>query len=200
MTSMTHAMTDTLPTTSAPSQRRGRLMLLLIAVICLLPLLAALYLRFVSPPAPATMAGTALAPAAFPFAALRQPNGQPLTVPEVADHWWVVQVLPGQCDADCAQSLYYSRQARTAQGKHMERVQRLWILSDSQAPGAELLAQHPDLQLATISDRKALAGLLDPSATAALWLVDRRGLLVFRYAADTEPKRFIKELSKLIKL
>jgi hypothetical protein len=30
-------------------------------------------------------------------------------------------------------------------------------------------------------------------------LVDRRGLLVFRYADDPEPKAFIRELGKLIK-
>jgi hypothetical protein len=35
------------------------------------------------------------------------------------------------CEAYCEQKLYFMRQVRRAQGKDMDRVERLWVLTDS---------------------------------------------------------------------
>lgn len=183
----------------SPAERRnGRLIMLTIAAISVLPLLAALYFRFVSPPTVAEIVGQPLTPTAFPFAAMQRLDGAAIEHPEVSGKWLMVFASSGACDERCRQVLYLTRQARTAQGRNMARLERVWVIVDGAAPTAELLAQHPDLVLA-----KAAGPELLPAIGGAngyhINLVDRRGMLVFRYADSVEPKAFIRELGKLIK-
>lgn len=187
-------MTDSsLPT---PVRRSGRWALLAIALVCVLPLLAALYFRFISPPEVTTLVGHALQPAAFPYAAVQRMDGQSLAHPAVGERWMVVHAGSGACDSICRDALYLTRQARTAQGRNMERIQRAWIVVDATLPAADLLALHPDLLLLKPVDRRAIEVFAAPGA---IHLVDRRGFVVFRYAPTVDPKAFIRELSKLVK-
>lgn len=181
---------------SIPTRRSGRWILLAIALVCVFPLLAALYFRFVAPPEPTTLVGQPLAPTAFPFGAVQRLDGQPLDHAEVAERWMVVHAGSGICDSICRDALYLTRQARTAQGRNMERIQRVWIIVDGAQPAADLLALHSDLQLLKPLDRRAMDAFM---AGGAIHLVDRRGFVVFRYAPTVEPKAFIRELGKLVK-
>lgn len=174
----------------------GRWVLLAIAVVCVLPLLAALYFRFVSPPEPTTLVGQPLEPTAFPFVAVQRLDGQPLAHPEVAERWMVVHAGSGVCDAICRDALYLTRQARTAQGRNMDRIQRVWIIVDAAQPPADMLALHPDLLLLKTVNRRAIETFM---AAGVIHLVDRRGFVVFRYAPTVDPKVFILELGKLVK-
>ena len=54
--------------------------------------------------------------------------------------WVLVQFDGGACDAGCERKLYFMRQVRRAQGKEMQRVARLWLLTDAVQPRPELLA------------------------------------------------------------
>jgi hypothetical protein len=170
--------------------------LLAIALVCILPLLAALYFRFVSPPEATSMVGQALTPVAFPYASVQRMDGQPMAHLEVSERWMVVHAGSGLCDPTCRDALYLTRQSRTAQGRNMERIQRVWIITDATPPAADLLAQHPDLLLLKPLDRQAINAF---EAGAAIHLVDRRGFVVFRYAPSSDPKAFIRELGKLVK-
>ena len=80
----------------------------------------------------------------------------------------------------------------------MARIDRLWLITDAVVPAADLMAAHPDLVVIKATDGKVLQ-FLGGSERRYINLVDRRGLLVFRYADDPEPKAFIRELGKLIK-
>lgn len=184
------------PATSTPL--KGKLIVLAIVVVGILPLFAALYFRFVSPPPAAATVGQALDPVVLPFASLRQLSGAPLERPEVADKWLMLFASPGACDERCQHALYLTRQARLAQGRNMTRIERLWLITDAQTPPADLLAAHPDLVVVKALDAKVLH-LLGASRTRHIHLADRRGFLVFRYADDPEAKAFIRELGKLIK-
>ncbi|EXI91289.1 MAG: hypothetical protein AW11_00100 [Candidatus Accumulibacter regalis] len=180
-------------------QRKGRLTLLAVVAVCVLPLLAALYFRFVSPPEAAAMVGQPLAePVQLPFEMLQRWDGAVIEHPEVSGRWLAIFAAPGACDERCQHTLYLTRQARTAQGRNMARLERLWLITDGTAPATELLAAHPDLVLVKASDEKVLA-LLGGADARKINLVDRRGFLVFRYPDDAEPKGFIRELGKLIK-
>jgi hypothetical protein len=178
----------------------GRWIVLAIAAVCLLPLAAAMYLRFVSPPSPAVLAATPLAPFEFPFARLRQTDGQALQRPAVSEQWLVVYAAPGACAQACRDALYLTRQARAAQGRNMARIQRIWI-TDGTSPEANLLAAHPDLRLLQTSDPDVLQppGQEPVVGAPSIYLVDRRGFVVFRYASTVDPAAFIRELGKLVK-
>lgn len=177
---------------------KGRLILLAIVAIGVLPLLAALYFRYVSPPEVIATVGQPLEPVRLPFELLQRTDGQKLEHPEVGGKWLVVLAAPGSCDERCQHALYLTRQARTAQGRNMARIDRLWLVTDAVAPAAELMAAHPDLVLIRATDGRVLQ-LLGGGERRYINLVDRRGLLVFRYSDDPEPKAFIRELGKLIK-
>lgn len=186
------------PAAAPRSQLKGRLILLAIVAIGVLPLLAALYFRYVSPPAVKATVGQPLDPARLPFELLQRADGTKLEHPEVSGKWLVILAAPGACDKRCQQALYLTRQARTAQGRNMARVDRLWLITDAATPAADLMAAHPDLILIKATDGKVLQ-LLGGGERRYINLVDRRGLLVFRYGDDPEPKAFIRELGKLIK-
>ncbi|MBP9804089.1 MAG: hypothetical protein KBE22_04185 [Candidatus Accumulibacter sp.] len=184
---------------SAALQRKGRLTLLAIVVVCVLPLLGALYFRYVSPPAVKATEGRPLAPPVpLAFDTLERLDGAPLEHPEVSGTWLVIFAAPGACDARCLHTLYLTRQARTAQGRNMARVNRLWVVTDATTPTASLLSEHPDLTVVKARDA-SLMQLLGGTESRDINLVDRRGLVVFRYPDDPEPKAFIRELGKLIK-
>jgi hypothetical protein len=189
------------PATSAAAPRgqfKGRLILLAIVAIGVLPLLAALYFRYVSPPEVTATVGQPLDPVRLPFELLQRADGAQLKHPEVSGKWLVILAAPGNCDERCRHALYLTRQARTAQGRNMARIDRLWLITDGTEPTAELMTAHPDLVLIRATDGKVLQ-LLGGGERRYINLVDRRGQLVFRYADDSEPKAFIRELGKLIK-
>lgn len=183
---------------AAHGQLKGRLILLAIVAIGVLPLLAALYFRYVSPPEVKATTGQPLEPVRLPFELLQRTDGVALEHPEVSGKWLVIFAAPGSCDERCQHALYLTRQARTAQGRNMARVDRLWLVTDATPPAHDLLAAHPDLVLIKATDGRVLQ-LLGGGERRYINLVDRRGLLVFRYADDPEPKAFIRELGKLIK-
>jgi hypothetical protein len=190
---------DTPPASSAArGQFKGRLILLAIVAIGVLPLLAALYFRYVSPPEVKATVGQPLDPVRMPFELLQRADGAKLDHPEVSGKWLVILAAPGSCDQRCQHALYLTRQARTAQGRNIARIDRLWLVTDATPPATDLMAAHPDLVLIRATDGKVLQ-LLGGSERRYINLVDRRGLLVFRYADDPEPKAFIQELGKLIK-
>lgn len=192
-------ITDPAAIAAAPhGQLKGRLILLAIVAIGVLPLLAALYFRYVSPPEVKATTGQPLAPVRLPFELLQRADGVALEHPEVSGKWLVIFAAPGGCDERCQHALYLTRQARTAQGRNMARVDRLWLVTDATPPAHDLLAAHPDLVLIKATDGKVLQ-LLGGGERRYINLVDRRGLLVFRYSDDPEPKAFIRELGKLIK-
>jgi len=186
-------------TAATPSARRkGRWILLAIVAIGALPLLAALYFRYVSPPQVRATVGQPLVPLPLPFDLLQRKDGAALEHPEVGGKWLVIFAAPGGCDERCQRTLYLTRQARTAQGRNMARIERLWLITDAVTPAAGLIAAHPDLVLIKATEAKVLQ-LLGGSDSRHINLVDRRGLLVFRYSDDPEPKAFIRELGKLIR-
>ncbi|MCF8177157.1 MAG: hypothetical protein K9J74_01495 [Sulfuritalea sp.] len=180
------------------NQKRGRLILLAIFAVGILPLLAALYFRYVSPPMVKAIVGEQLDPVPLPFKFLQRADGTALEHPEVSGKWLVIFAAPGSCDERCQHTLYLTRQARTAQGRNMARVERLWLITDTATPSTELLNAHPDLTLIKSTD-DAVFKYLGGREGRKINLVDRRGLLVFRYTEAPEPKAFLRELGKLIK-
>lgn len=185
--------------TAAPrTSRQGRLILSAIVAIGLLPLLAALYFRYVSPPELRAIVGQPLDPVRLPFELLRRTDGSVPAHPEVSGKWLLIVAAPGACDERCRHVLHLTRQGRTAQGRNMARLDRLWLVTDATAPAPDLMLAHPDLATIRTTDGKVLE-LLGGGDRPYINLVDRRGLLVFRYPDNPEPKAFISELGKLIK-
>ena len=109
--------------------------------------------------------------------------------------WVLVSFDKAACDAYCERKLYFMRQVRRAQGKEMERVERLWVLTDAGKPRAELLPGIEGTRLGGFS-----AEGFPGSPADHIYLVDPLGNLVLRFPRDPDPSRMIKDLQRLLKV
>ena len=110
--------------------------------------------------------------------------------------WLLVMVDSARCDAWCERKLYYLRQLWRAQGKDMDRVERLWLVSDDGKPRDELLQAAEGIRV-----ERALKLEAFPGAPADhVYLVDPFGNLMLRWSRDADPSRMLKDLQRLLKV
>jgi len=166
--------------------RRGRIKLALLAAFFILPAAASWVVwRFELVPGITGNYGTLLPPRPV----------LPEKLAPLKGRWVLVQFDGGACTAACERKLYIVRQVRKAQGKDMERIDRLWLLTDSGRPRAELVAALDGGHIAAADAEllKALPNLAD------VYLVDPLGNLMMRFPADADPTKMIKDLQRLLK-
>ena len=99
------------------------------------------------------------------------------------------------CADACERKLYIVRQVRRAQGKEMDRIDRLWLLTDRGQPRAELVAALEGGHIVA-ADAQLLKALPN---TADIYLVDPLGNLMMRFPAEADPAKMIKDLQRLLK-
>lgn len=109
--------------------------------------------------------------------------------------WVLVTADAAACSAACERKLYIVRQVRKAQGKEMERIDRMWLLTDGGKPRAELVAALEGGHIA-LADAPLLKALPD---SADIYLVDPLGNLMMRFPAEADPQKMIKDLQRLLK-
>ncbi|MGH8691192.1 MAG: SCO family protein [Burkholderiales bacterium] len=106
--------------------------------------------------------------------------------------WVLVSFDAAACDAYCEKKLYFMRQVRRAQGKEMDRVERLWVLTDAGKPRSELLAAIEGTRIQGL-------GAFEGNAADHIYLVDPLGNLMMRFPRDPDPSRMVKDLQRLLK-
>ncbi len=182
-------------------RRRGRLMLVGVAVVFLGPLVAAFLLYFGSGWSPKGSAehGVLILPARpMPDIAL---SSEDATV-RLRDRWTLLIVEPAACDEHCREALYETRQLRRALGKEMDRVQRVWISTGGQADSGFVGSEHPDLVVVD-GARPVVAKLIAVigSHTAGeIFLVDPHGNLMMRFPPGTGMRAIHTDLKRLLKV
>ena len=168
--------------------RRGRAKLALLALFFLLPVGASWLIWWLDlvPAAPGN------------YGTLLQPH--PVVLPAAGDlkgRWVLVQFDGGACDSRCERKLYVMRQVRRAQGREMQRMARLWLLTDAAQPRAELLAAIEGTVLAPAGAARGFPA--DPSVADCIYLVDPLGNLMMRFPREPDPSRMIKDLQRLLR-
>ena len=108
--------------------------------------------------------------------------------------WVLVTFDAAACDAYCEKKLYIVRQVRRAQGKDMDRVERLWGLTDDAKPRAELLAAIEGTRVASFPPQG-----FPGNAADHIYMIDPLGNLMMRYPRDPDPSKMIKDLQRLLK-
>jgi hypothetical protein len=131
-------------------------------------------------------------------------------------HWWMVYLMPEQCDAACKNSLYQMRQVHIALGPEQSRVARLLISTSAlSAENAELIkTEFPKLRVAQTSaaDLQALFDSvsdheLKTQQAGRIYLVDTMGAMFMYYPTFQDEQESIlkgrdllKDLQKVLKL
>ena len=115
--------------------------------------------------------------------------------------WTLIYVGPGPCDAGCREALVTMRQVRRALGRDLDRVQRLYLVTDGTPDRQFLRAEHPGA--AVVRDDAAVTSLTSIIGTVRsgdIFLSDPLGNLVMRYPAGSTMKDIHTDLKHLLKL
>jgi hypothetical protein len=189
-------MTDAVKPPISPAARaKGRRTLLLLALVVITPVIASYSAYYFFPREQRTNYGELLATPAPALAGTRA-DGQPFALSQLRGKWVLAAGAPGACDVACVGELHATRQARTIQGREMERVQRVWLVTDDVVPDPAVLAQHPDLLVARVP-RSAAAAL--PAGADRIYLIDPLGNLVLAFPADPDIRKVAKDIERVLK-
>jgi hypothetical protein len=189
-------MSDAAPTTATGMSRRNRRTLILLALVTIAPVIASYAAYYWFPRDKQANYGELLPVGPAPELAGVTPGGAPFRLSELRGRWVLVVAVPGACDRACAQALYATRQARTIQGREMERVARLLLVTDDGALPAALASEHPDLVTARVAPGTLAAW---PAGDDRVYLIDPLGNLVLAYPRDPDIKAMAKDLTRLLK-
>jgi cytochrome oxidase Cu insertion factor (SCO1/SenC/PrrC family) len=139
-------------------------------------------------------------PRTLPEAPLTSAEGLPFRLGDLRGKWILVLASPGACDEPCQRGLYHMRQLRRAQGKNMERIERVWLITDGVPLDPALARAFEGTHFvraggSVLLREPALAG----DSPGHLYLVDPLGNLILRYPPDADPTRILRDLGRLLK-
>ena len=201
-------MTDT----DALAVRRGRRRLLALAALFFVPLAVAFWMYYAPGgwrPSGDASKGDLIDPARpLPELAVPTMDGPPTGGEFLRGRWTMLYVGDGLCDDRCRKALYLTRQTRIALNKDMDRVQRVFLVTDRCCDRTFLAQEHPDLVVARVDDATS-ARLLEPfptydgvsvAAAGRIYLVDPLGNLLMSYAPAAPEKALLTDVKKLLRL
>ena len=189
-------MSDESSAKSAAADTRGRRTILLLAAVCIAPVVASYAVYYFFPRSAEVNYGKLLPTAPAPTIEGTTDDGAPFRLADLHGRWVMLAAGANGCDAACERALYATRQAHTMQGKERDRVVRVWLDAGGAPPSPELRAQHPGLVVARVPER-VLATL--PGTSPGIWLIDPLGNLVLYYPADPDIKGLAKDLTRLLR-
>ena len=175
-------------------------MLLGILAVCAVPVVAGYLAYYAFPPAGRVNYGDLLETKPLPAAALATLDGAPFGLDTLKGKWILLHADAADCATACQAKLFNMRQVRLAQGKDMDRIERVWIVLDEGRPRADLAPLLDGAVIARAGDGtlvKALPAALD--VRDHVYLVDPLGNLVLRFPKDADPRRMVKDLQRLLK-
>ena len=185
-------------------QSRGRWKLFAVLAVCAAPLVASYLTYYVIKPQGRTNYGTILDPRIYPIPALDSTtlDGQPVALEAYKGKWIMLHVDAADCGDTCQKKLYNLRQLRLTQGKNMDRIERIWLITDDQPLETLLIREYDGTRMIRAKPEPVRKWLpVEPGATAAdhIYMIDPLGNLMMRFPKDADPNKIKKDLSKLLK-
>jgi len=194
--------------TAAPAaqatRKRGRWMLWLVLLVCASPLIASYFTYYVIKPDKRNNYGTLIDQRAHPVPALAATtlDGRPMPLQQFKGKWVMLMTGSGSCADACRNQLFAMRQLRLMQGKEMERIERVWLITDRE-PLDTLVIREFDGTHMLRADAAVVKGWLpveaDTGTDQHIYLVDPLGHLMMRFPHDPEPRKVYKDIYKLLK-
>ena len=184
----------------------GRWKLLAIMVVCSLPIVAACYAYFFLRPQGQAALGELISPVReLPALPVHGLDGSPQVLANLKGQWLLVSVAAGVCDEDCRQRLFLQRQLREMLGKDKDRIDRVWLVSDTASPASELAKPLAEVTVLRATDAVLQAWLEVPqgkSLTDYMFVVDPLGNTMMRLPArfdTTQANKARRDLERLLR-
>ena len=94
------------------------------------------------------------------------------------------------------------RQLRLAQGKDMDRIERVWLITDKQPLDTMIMREFDGTHLLRADPQRVKAWLPVDAGTVVsdhLYMIDPLGNLMMRFPKDADPNKIKKDLERLLK-
>jgi hypothetical protein len=181
-------------------RRSGRLKAFFILLVCAAPTIAAYLAYYVWQPEGRTNYGELIEPRPVAEAAFAAADGRAIKLADLKGKWLLLQFDDAACGEACARKLFNMRQARLAQGREMDRIERVWVVLDAGATNPEVAKLIDDAQVLRARDSGVMAQFPAPeSVRDHIYVVDPLGNLMLRFPRDADPRKMMKDLSRLLK-
>jgi hypothetical protein len=187
--------------------KQGRLRMLLVLAVCAAPVIASYLTYFVIRPGSHSSYGQLIVPTrGLPEdLALARLDGTTVTARSLRGQWLLLAVGPSTCDAACDKRLFAQRQFREMLGRERDRVDKVWLITDSAALAPALaaaIAAKPEVTALRV-DAAALARWLTPAEGQALqdhlYIVDPMGEWMMRLPPQPDPGKTKRDLERLLR-
>jgi hypothetical protein len=187
------------------TQRKGRWKLFAVIAICASPLIASYLTYYVIKPEGRTNYGALIDPRAYPIpAALGTTSleGKPAGLHDYKGKWIMLQVAEADCQEPCRTRLHDMRQLRLAQGKDMDRIERVWLVTDDKPLETLLMREYDGTHMLRARPEAVKSWLPADTDTAPsdhIYMIDPLGNLMMRFPKDADPNKMKKDIAKLLK-
>lgn len=170
--------------------RRGRLQMLALVLISAMPVIASYFTYYVIRPEGRRVFGELIEPLRpMPDILTQGPDGKVSNLQTLKGQWLLLSVGSGNCQEACVQRLYLQRQMRESLGKNKDRLDRVWLIGDTEPIPPSL---EPGLHEAIVLrvPRNELTRWLAPEGGHALdehlYVIDPNGNWMMRFPAQMD--------------
>lgn len=178
--------------------------MLAVLAVCASPLIASYLTYYVIKPEGRTNYGDLIDPRAYPIPDLGTTSldRQPASLQDFKGKWVMMQISDAACADACRKRLHDMRQLRLAQGKEMERIERVWLVTDDKPLETMLMREYDGTHILRVKPEALNKWLpVDNGTTPAdhIYMIDPLGNLMMRFPKDADPNKIKKDLAKLLK-
>jgi hypothetical protein len=183
---------------------RGRWKLFAVIAVCAAPMIASYLTYYVIKPEGRTNYGALIDPRAHPIPALGTTmlDGKPLGLDAYKGKWIMLQVDGAECLDACKKKLYEMRQLRLTQGKEMDRIERVWLITDAAPLETSIMREYDGTRMLRAKPETIKAWLPvepDTAVTDHIYMIDPVGNLMMRFPKNADPNKIKKDISKLLR-
>jgi hypothetical protein len=186
----------------AKKKTLGRWKMLGILLVCAAPVFLSYFMYYVVRPDGRTNYGSLLSPIVDASKLDIKVDDKPTTLAALKGKWLMVTVGPSSCDDACAERLYLARQVRETTGREKERIELVWVVTDSGKPSQKVLDAYPTVKRVT-AEVGAIGAVLPVEGNSTVvehtYIVDPLGNVIMRFPAKPDPSKMKKDMSKLLR-
>jgi len=186
--------------------RIGRWKMIAMLLVCASPVIASYFTYYVLRPEGRSVYGELIQPQKdMPTIVVKNDQGEELPLKSLKGQWLLVQVSSGACEERCQQNLYFQRQLREILGRDKDRLDRVWLVTDTVPIAQELQAALQGAHVLRM-DPQTLASWISPGMGQQLqdhlYVVDPMGNFMMRFPANMDvagASKAKRDLNRLLK-
>lgn len=185
-------------------KNQGRWKLFVVILVCAAPIILSYFTYYVIKPTGRNNYGELIDPRSYPIPPLGTTtlDGKPISLDAYKGKWIMLQVDHADCAAPCQKKLLDMRQLRLAQGKEMDRIERVWLITDDKPLDTIVMREFDGTRLLRVKADAVNAWLPTEGGTVAadhIYMIDPLGNLMMRFPKDADANKIKKDIYKLLK-